>query len=739
MKLQDRYNNSSWIIIIATLGAERKTFRRILRYICSEMGSPTTRIQTYLHGDQRNKIPGLLKLSEQNTNDRRHTSYVNYINELLRYFGKERVHLVGSTAENLKLRWSTDGGDADFLLVSGRLEIPVANIIPRSDTPRYIWLRGDHLDERYRGHLLDGKYLCAQLLRTVDPQLFTTLRAIHTIVTSPADFVPGRESRMTSVGVNSKVGLARLQMRDLVVDNNAFPGKTRGRHVGKRCANITAQLKLRWKEVKVNQEDLKTLKRLLKIVALVKEPGTKGEHHGSFNYFATMLSEALSRPSLFEDDLDDEEVIVFENDMDIDENHGNERIKATYDDKTSKDFVPAARVSGKLQCMVDFRNRMTHAAWPSQSIAEDIFNNDVFVICRSAPLNPSADKDFCLGFNLSEITLSQNMPEVAKTVYIIMKSYLKGLFQKRFNAKNREEVRLKSYHVKTAIFWTLEKHGSCSFWTGTSDDSILQGIRYVLDKINKCLKDRQLCHYFVTNSNMFDGFQEEEYSLCEACVDEIMKDPVGSIALFFELDKAKKAEYWLSPDEFEQVMALKKDGGRKDFVDRLEDALIDMLRGFNEAPRSPDGSSPIRNAALGVIELFRKEEQEKTGGKQSRRESNCESQLKPEHVLSGNRSGASVVGGLLNMLPHKGKDVQKWTDGLVQFASHFPESRKYIDMVGGSSGVWDVLQAASSSDPLAEIRAAVDRYLSCPDDVVDSVAMELKQKIIAYFIGQKEL
>ncbi|XP_052766716.1 uncharacterized protein LOC128207687 isoform X1 [Mya arenaria] len=707
--------------------------------INGEMGSPTTLLQAYLHGDQRNRIHGLLKLSEQTTNDRRHTRYVNYINAFLRNVGKEQAHLVGSTAEDLKLRWSTDGGDADILLVSGRLHIPVENIIPRSDTPRYVWLRGDNINERYRGNLVDGKYLSAQLLRTVNPQLFTTLRAIYTIVSSPADFVPGTERRVTSIGVNTKVGFARIEMRNLVLDNNAFPKKARGRHVGDRCANVTAQLKLRWRGAHVYQEDVKTLKRVLKMATLLKVPGTKGEHHGQFDYFATMLSEALRLHPPFEDDGDGEEVIAFENDLDSDEQDVSERIRATYDKKNGEDFVPAARVSGKLQCMVDFRNRMTHAAWPTQSTAEEIFNNDVFVICRSAPLNPSADKDFCLGFNLSEITLSQNMPEVAKTVYIIMKSYLKGLFQKRFNAKNREEVRLKSYHVKTAIFWTLEKHGSCSFWAGTSDDSILKGIQYVLENINKCLKDRQLCHYFVTNSNMFDGFQEEEYSLCEACVDEIMKDPVGSIAHFFDMDKAKKAEYWLSAEEFEQVMALRNDGGRKDFVDRLEDALIDILRGSNEAPRSPDGSSPIRNAALGVIDLFRNEEQEKAEGKQSRRESNCERQLGPEHVLSGNRSGASVVAGLLNMLPHKRKDVQKWTDGLVQIASLFPESRKYIDMVGGSSGVQNVLQAASSSDPLAEIRAAMDRYLSCPDDVVDSVAMELKQKISAYFIGRKEL
>ncbi|WAR18496.1 hypothetical protein MAR_000334 [Mya arenaria] len=612
---------------------------------------------------------------EQTTNDRRHTRYVNYINAFLRNVGKEQAHLVGSTAEDLKLRWSTDGGDADILLVSGRLHIPVENIIPRKDTPRYIWLRGDNLNERYRGNLVDGKYLSAQLLRTVNPQLFTTLRAIYTIVSSPADFVPGTERRVTSIGVNTKVGLARIEMRNLVLDNNAFPKKARGRHVGDRCANVTAQLKLRWKGVHVYQEDVKTFERVLKMVALLKVPGTKGEHHSQFDYFATMLSEALRRHPPFKDDGDGEEVIAFENDLDIDEQDVSERIRATYDEKNGEDFVPAAR----------------------------------------------------------------NMPEVAKTVYIIMKSYLKGLFQKRFNAMNREEVRLKSYHVKTAIFWTLEKHGSCTFWTGTSDDSILTGIRYVLEKIKKCLEDRQLCHYFVTNSNMFDGFQEEEYFLCEACVDEIMNDPVGSIAHFFDMDEAKKAEYWLSAEEFEQVMALRNDGGRKDFVDRLEDAFIDILRGSNEALRSPDGSSPIRNAALGVIDLFRKEEQKKAKGKQSRRESNCERQLGPEHVLSGNRSGASVVGGLLNMLPHKRKDVQKWTDGLVQIASLFPESRKYIDMVGGSSGVQNVLQAASNSDPLAEIRAAVDRYLSCPDDVVDSVAMELKQKISAYFIGRKEL
>ncbi|WAR18497.1 hypothetical protein MAR_000335 [Mya arenaria] len=112
---------------------------------------------------------------------------------------------------------------------------------------------------------------------------------------------------------------------------------------------------------------------------LVKQPGTKGEHHGPWNYEATLLSEALSRPSLLQDDGDDEEVIVFKNDMDIDEHHGYERIRATYDDKTSKDFVPAAR-SAETETFVSLNGCEVYDAQDMTSLSA--INMKKYVVCK---------------------------------------------------------------------------------------------------------------------------------------------------------------------------------------------------------------------------------------------------------------------------------------------------------------------------------------------------------------------
>ena len=51
-----------------------------------------------------------------------------FINGFLGYFGDEQAFLVGSTAEQTKIRTPNDNSDADFLMVSGRLSIPASEL-----------------------------------------------------------------------------------------------------------------------------------------------------------------------------------------------------------------------------------------------------------------------------------------------------------------------------------------------------------------------------------------------------------------------------------------------------------------------------------------------------------------------------------------------------------------------------------------------------------------------------------
>jgi len=706
-----------------------------------------SRLQRYLHGDRNGDCPGLLKLAEQNDNDKRYGEYVGLINRLLATIGDERVYLVGSTGENLKLRWSTDSGDADFLMISGRLRVPVENIEQRSDTPRYVWIKGHNLDHRLNGRLIEGRYFPAQLLRTVNPQLFTTLRAIYTIVTAPADFVPGREGRITTIGVNSRVGLARFEFRNLVVERNALPPRCHTRPPGQRSAHVASQLRRRWNGTSIRDNDIRMFSRIVKMVAAARENVSNGQHTGQFGYFAHMMHEALQRRPLSRETGDEEETVTFENDLDVDD---DEVITATYEEKSSKDFVPAGVVTGKLQLMRDFKQRMQKAAWPSAAVVEEIWNNDVFIICRSAPLNPTPEKDCCLGFNLSEIKLSQSMPPVAKKVYIILKSYLKGLFYKRHATLDPNlDVRLKSYHAKTALFWTLERFGGEDFWTQSSDEAIIKGIRAVVDFLLACIRTRRLSHFFVVNSNMFDGFKDIDYILSESCLEEIKKDPVGCIECFFEMDRAQKAEIKLTREEYDRLMDLKADGGRTDFVNRLEDCFIDILRGSGDALPGFGGESPLKGAVMAAIDLFIESERKKYGG-QNQQSANTkrEERQRTAQQPFGGKSNVSQWAGLLNTVltgggtkPECSRQVDDFLGGLVQVASLNPEWRPYIDAVGGASGVQNVLRATGTPpiENLADMRAEVERLLACPDSEVEKAQLALKQKLAGYFLSREEV
>jgi hypothetical protein len=59
-------------------------------------------------------IAALEERTKPSKNDIRYERYVNYINCFISKFGRERVHLVGSTSERSKLVFSKEYGDADF-------------------------------------------------------------------------------------------------------------------------------------------------------------------------------------------------------------------------------------------------------------------------------------------------------------------------------------------------------------------------------------------------------------------------------------------------------------------------------------------------------------------------------------------------------------------------------------------------------------------------------------------------
>ena len=115
------------------------------------------------------------------------------------------MHLVGSTGELSKLAYSKDDGDADFLLVSEKLVIPVENLVQNKYGPCYVLITADSL-HNHGCEIILGKYLSTKDLRNVGPELFTILRAVYLPVTTKMDKLPEAGENLTMLTVSSKVG-----------------------------------------------------------------------------------------------------------------------------------------------------------------------------------------------------------------------------------------------------------------------------------------------------------------------------------------------------------------------------------------------------------------------------------------------------------------------------------------------------------------------------------------------------
>ncbi|XP_045169571.2 uncharacterized protein LOC123532243 isoform X2 [Mercenaria mercenaria] len=683
--------------------------------------------------------------AKPNKNDLRHRTYVDYVNCFLSHFGKERAYLVGSTCEKMKLRWSYQGGDADFLFCSGILEIPVVCIEPRPHLPSYVWVRADKFDPAVCGNLVLGKYLPASIVKEVRPELFTILRAIYNNVTMTSDGIPGRRSRVTIVGTKSKVGLQISQYRNLAAEG--LPeSKGFRRIVSNRSAQVTAQLRRRWSGVEIHPSDTKMLQRIFKLFAMFKVPGSKGENFGKLNKFAQLLSEVLKRPSL--DQCDEqglaEDAVEFNNDLDEDEEKDTDKLKASFTEKTTKDFVPALRIIGerKLECMNTWKKRVELSGWPGKELADDIYNTDIFLVARDAPTDPDVlNRDFCLSFNLAEMKISQHLSEVQRRVFLILKSYLKG-FLEMVHKEMDTKMKLKTYHLKTAFFWVCEQENATAWTEGNEFTAVDKCLTFLLE----CMAERKLRHYFV-DSNLLVNFTELDFDILKNGLHEISLNKAKYVHVFFEEDKKNAGVEWITEDEFRSIEQMKEDGGRMQYMDKLEDQLIDLQRGFNASQRDRYGQAPIKEAVLNVIDHFFEVEREKKRKRQEEEKQKETTEKLDKRFSSGptNKNSKKAAKFVSTLLTGSGsgavcsQQLTQTADLLIGLATMFPGGSEIVDGLGGQEGVKAVLKRTVEPmlDYVAELRSKIDRYLSCTDADIEVLAEELKHELTAFTIRAK--
>ena len=672
-------------------------------------------------------IQRLQELSTLRSNDVRTGHYVKYINTFLQHFGDERVYLVGSTGERTKLRWSTDCGDADFVFVSGKLSIPVENIQHREGMEDYIWIKKDDANV----DLGDRSYLCPEMLKTVSPDLFTLLRAIYSIATSPIDITYGR----VATALKSKVGLALELYANLQISDHSTHNLPSHRTEGNgRSKEFSVYLRQRWKDVEVNPVDKKLLFRILKFVGEAKSPGFEGQ----FGYYASMIEAAFERRP-FEETVetgDDSSVGLECGNMDnadigselvnVD-NAAELKIKATYTDKSSKDFVPALRVVGKLSCISDFRERVQHRSWPGVKLADEVCSKDVFIVSRQAPISPDERRDFRLSFNLAEGMLVKSFPPVARTVLLILKSYLKGAIRKEFRQNKRNE-KLRSYHMKTVMLWMCEEE-EIDFWT---EANMLTAIHKVLKYLQICLDTKCLKHYII-GSNLIAEFETSDFEHLSGCLANVINDPVSNIKTFFEMDKEVIGEVWLNSEEISYIKSDKEDDGRNKAIDHMEDAVIDVVRGMNDGEKDEHGNAPLKKAILSLCDVFFEDEDKHAADRNTQTNQSDAAKLVAHFMKAFVKDDGDQT--------YTRTETRHTLDLLVGIGSLFPKGQRFLQTIGGRDGLHNVLTSTNESSDAKRkrLKDAIVRFLDCDDNEVKDAGVRLKQEITAYFITRTDI
>ena len=570
------------------------------------------RLQTY--------IERLREQAKVEKNDVRHRHYAGYINQFISEFCNERVYLVGSTGENLKLRWSKNGGDADFLLCTGMFEIPVENLQFRADTPCYVWLKSDGLESKINFDLIDDKYIPTGLLRSVSTEFFTILRGIYLIVTSTLDTVPGRQSRVTTTGLPSRVGLARTEYRNLKIPDDRMANPSDNKNEIKRLRTDKPKTERYGKDVVIHKKDKEIMDSIINMIVFAKTRESTGSHDGQFRNFAHVMNIVQKRRqdgqafTIGECKDDGAEDVIISHEKSVqDEGQSTPEVKrnrqpltkpsteefkqilsdveGTYEERTSKDFVPAIRVKGMLKFMADWENR--NGFWPKTEDRHRISKCDVFVVSRYAPVAPDTDKDFCLSFNLAEMELARCMSQVQRDVFLILKSYLKGGFQASQDAINPQaELKLKTFHLKTALYWVSEREDPEIWKESNIKEALLKVLRFIAEAVMK----GRLDHYFVPENNLFADLEEKDLDFIRKCMDQAIADPINYIHRFFDLDDGKPVKIQFTEDELNTLLEMREDGGLAKQADLIEEAIIDFHRGFNEGPRDANGNAPIVDA-----------------------------------------------------------------------------------------------------------------------------------------------
>ncbi|CAG2250216.1 unnamed protein product [Mytilus edulis] len=457
-------------------------------------------------------------LEDQNKdvpNDVRQRRYCKYITNFASHFGKEKCMVVGSTTEGTRLRSNINEGDFDYLIISG-VSIPVDALEHREDLPCFVHIRGDKFQHSFSHNLVDGKYLPSRILKEVDRDAFKIMRGLFHVLTIPR-VTKGRQTLHAEFNRDAKPGMCTEHYAGFEVVGD----------------DLTQSMK----------------SRLTDLLSMLGET-TQNDIFSStiVQIFVGLIASSVGDPECSQPKRRKQ-------DTESTDDTPNEKVcRVKFNYKSSKDFIAAFPIDGKLKCLDEWKRRILNSDkifWPSSEAVDKICQSEVYVVAKPAIVDPCTGIDFCFGFNQAEMILASCLSSDQRLCVLLLKALQKG-YLKKFSSI------LTTFHWKTAFYHKCEQIDSGLF---DRHSTILNALEKVLSYMIDCLQRKYLKHYFI-ESNLIAHITETEVNEIQGKIKEIIADPDAALKVYFDMNKeceSSKQEEEISMKEMEELKKCKFD------------------------------------------------------------------------------------------------------------------------------------------------------------------------------------
>ena len=172
--------------------------------------------------------------------------------------------------------------------------------------------------------------------------------------------------------------------------------------------------------------------------------------------------------------------------------------------------------------------------WPSETIRREIVAAGCHIVAVEHRTSSFPEVEWRFSFSKAELRLARCLTAANKQAYLLLKLVYNG-FLKLYLAASSGLI--SSYHLKTALFWTLEEHGTDQKQT-TADTwgrrGLYPALIALLGKVYDFLKDGNFPNYFIPENNMIDHLPREAVEALAAAVDLIRRDVFNALLVRFD-------------------------------------------------------------------------------------------------------------------------------------------------------------------------------------------------------------